>query len=154
MARAAGRGVVYDKKWNKEWKGEISDLERKIILEKQAGPLDLKKDLGENYLSLFRDYLGKEFPKYITSFPYVRFYRDKGYKVIGAPLGLGEYQGKFFGLSNGSIFLGNVNIEEFSRRCIKEKSEGIITTAWVSFPPEIFYLGLIATSQFTWKGAE
>ncbi len=151
VARAANRGVVYDKKWNKEWKEGLPNLEGEV-LEKFSQSIDLEKDLGENYLSLFKDYLGKDFPKYITSFPYVKFYQDKGYKVIGGPATLGNCLDDYYNLPNYNRSLAN--IREFSRRCIKEKGEGIVTTCWWDFPFEILYLGLIATGQFTWKGTE
>ncbi len=144
VARAANRGVVYDKRWDREWREELPDLEREV-LEKFGQPLNLKEDLGKDYLSLFKHYLGKEFPKYITSFPYIKFYQDRGYKVIGAPSALSS---NFIKRPNYQRPVHN--IKEFSKRCIKEKIEGMITTSWQNFPFEILYLGLIATGQFTW----
>lgn len=150
VARAAGKGIVHDKRWDEKWEKELPNLEKEI-LGKFSQPLNLEKDLGENYLFLFRNYLGKDFPKYVTSFPYLKFYQDKRFKVIGAPITMGNTDFQF-GLPNYGRFLAN--IREFSRRCIQEKAEGILTTAWYNFPLEILYLGLIVTSQFSWGRIE
>lgn len=151
VARGSGKGVVYDARWKKEWAAELTDLER-VVTGKFAGPCDLERELSAEYLALFRSYLGPEFPKYMTPFPNLRFFKERGFQVIGAPTTLGNTVDETFGLPNYARFLGN--IRQFSRRCIEENALGLVTTAWYDFPVEILDLGLMATAQFAWHGGE
>ena len=119
-------------------------------MEKFARPLDLERELTPEYLQMFRRCLGADFPKYITAFPYLRFLKDKGFEVIGAPTTLGNRIDDTFGLPNYNRFLGN--IRTCTQRCIEEQVRGVLTTAWYDFPPEILDLGLMATAQYAWAG--
>lgn len=93
--------------------------------------------------------MGCGFPKHISSFPYIRFYQDKGFRVIGGPTSLGDCLDDEYELPNFTRFIAN--IREFSKAVVREKAEGIITTAWWNFPPEILLPGLVAASQFSWN---
>ncbi|MDD5598714.1 MAG: family 20 glycosylhydrolase [Victivallaceae bacterium] len=150
VARGTGYGVVHDKRWDGEWSRELQEPE-KTVLAKFSKGIDLEKELAAgNYLKIFGRYLGRGFPKYVNAFPYIGFYRDKGFRVIGAPTTLGNGIDDTFGLPNYSRFL--CNIREFSNKCVKEKLLGLVTTAWYNFPPEILSLGIMATAQHTWRG--
>jgi len=108
-----------------------------------------EEDLGPKYLSYFKKYLGAGFPKYMKAFPYIEFYQDSGFQVIAAPTAIGNGE-LWHGLPNFVRFVPN--IQAFARRCIENgKVPGMITTAWYDYPPEILYLGLIATAKFTWE---
>lgn len=149
VARASGKGVVYDRRWNDRWAAERSELD-KTVMAHFARPLDLEGDLTPEYLRMFRPYLGSDFPKYMTGFPYLRFFQDQGFQVVGAPTTLGNRMDDTFGLPNYARFLGN--IRAFTESCIAASSRGILTTAWYDFPPEILDLGLMATAQYAWSG--
>lgn len=149
VARAAGYGVVHDKRWDYEWKDELQEPEKTIVAKFSRG-IDFSKELGKEYLDIFGKYLGEEFPKYIESFPNIRFFKEKGFSVIGAPTTLGNRIDDTFGLPNYNRFLGN--IREFSNACIRENTIGLVTTAWYNFPPEILDLGIMASAQFAWCG--
>ena len=150
VARGTGYGIVHDKRWDGEWKRELQEPE-KTVVEKFSKGIDLEKELSnKNYLQVFRKYLGDNFPKYINAFPYVEFYRDKGFKVIAAPTTLGNRIDDTFGLPNYTRFLGN--IRAFADKSIENNMLGLATLAWYNFPPEILHLGIMATGQNCWRG--
>ncbi len=150
IPRAADRGLVYDKRWKTKWRKELSNLDRDI-LEKCAQPIDLEKDLGDKYLSVFRKYLGKEFPKYITPFPYINFYKDKGFKVIGAPYLCGEE-----GLAKWYIYphfqSALPHISTYCQRLSDKNSLGIVSTWWTAeaIPFETSWYSIIGTAEYSW----
>jgi hypothetical protein len=138
-------GIVRDRKWDSVWKKLAVDRD-KFGLE-GIFPIDMKKDLGEKFLKVFGKYLGPEFPKYVKSFPYLGYYRDKGFSVIGAPSALAGWNFNY----DRSI----ANIAGFARRCGQERTGGIMTTSWFSnHPPEILYAGLVTTAAFAWNTGE
>lgn len=151
VARGTGYGIVHDVRWNREWNQNLGEPE-KTIVEKFSKGIDLEKELSDKgYLKVFRRYMGTDFPKYINAFPYVDFYRDKGFKIIGAPSTLGNRIDDTFGLPNYSRSLNNIRV--FSNKCIQENLLGLITAAWYNFPPEILSLGIMATGQNCWHGS-
>lgn len=145
------RGVVYDRKWQNEWAKEITGLEKENML-RFGRFMDLKAELEPEYMSKFLPYLGSEFPKYIKAFPYLKFYKDNGFEVIGAPLleHLFSKTGEWEWLL--SIQRPVKNIFAFTMRCIEEDAMGIMGTAWGNYIPEVIYPGIIAIAQFSWTG--
>lgn len=147
------RGVVYDKRWQNEWAEEIKGLEKENTL-KFGRFLDLEKELEPEYKKKFLPYLGNKFPKYIKAFPYLKFYKDSGFEVIGAPL-LDHLFAEPYDLSwLLSIQRPVKNIFAFTKRCIQERALGIISTSWKNYPVEVLYPGIIATAQFSWTGGK
>lgn len=149
VARAAGYGIVHDKRWNNEWYAELQEPEKTIVAKFSQG-IDFTKDLGNDYLNIFGKYLGPDFPKHVTPFPNIHFFNDNGFTLIGAPTTLGNRIDDTFGLPNYNRFLGN--IREFANACINKNTLGLVTTAWYNFPPEILDLGILASAQFAWNG--
>lgn len=149
VARGAGYGVVSDKRWRTEWASELEEPQRTIVNNFSRG-IDLANDLGDNYMENFGQYLGPDFPKYMSAFPNLGFLADKGFQVIGGPTTLGNRIDETFGLPNFNRFLGN--IREFSAACIRHQALGLVTTAWYNFPPEILPFGIMVTAQSTWSG--
>jgi hypothetical protein len=145
------RSVGYDRRWLDEWFDELPAKWLPSILEDtpRGEGKSLEDDLGTKYLDYFRKYLGDGYPKYLKAFPYLEFYQDHGYEVIAAPTAIGNHE-RWHGLPNFVRFIPNIHA--FAQRCIKNgKVPGMITTAWYNYPPEILYLGLIATAKFTWE---
>lgn len=150
VARSAQLSRAYDNRWDKEWKGELSDLESET-LKRSNSAVNLKKAVGEEFLSTFGKYLGEEFPKRITSFPYLGYYQDKGYKVIGAPACtyVPEYG---YRIPNPLAYIQITrNIKAFSDACIKNNARGVITTSWGYLRPEVSNYALLITSRSTWE---
>jgi len=138
--------VVYDERWQGEWKAELSDVTARTLAA-FAQPVDLTKRLGGEFSQVFGSYLGDQQPKFVRAFPYLEYYQAHGHPVIGAPAGA----------SNTSEWLGlpdfpryGHNIKAFAERCAEASGKGLITTAWFNFPPEAFYFSLIATAQYAW----
>ncbi|MBO3804275.1 MAG: family 20 glycosylhydrolase [Candidatus Brockarchaeota archaeon] len=145
------RSAGYDRRWLGEWLDELPARWLPSILEgaRRAGGRSFEEELGPKYLSYFKRYLGGGFPKYLRAFPYIEFYQDNGFQVIAAPTAIGDGE-LWHGLPNFARFVPN--IRAFARRCIENgKVPGLITTAWYNYPPEILYLGLVATAKFTWE---
>jgi len=145
------RSLGYDQRWLDEWRDEIPakwlpSLLRRMPAERGRS---FEEDLGPKYITYFKKYLGDGFPKYLKAFPYIEFYQDHGFKVIAAPTAIGNHEW-WHGLPNFVRFIPNIHT--FAQRCIENgKVPGMITTAWYNYPPEILYLGLIATAKFTWE---
>ena len=138
--------TIYDEKWDSLWQGELGDLERNIM-DTFATGVPLEESLGKQFLSVYGSYLGDDFPKRIKGYPYLEFFMDKGFKVIGAPTALGNGD-NYHSLPNYWRFIPN--IKTISERCQEAGAEGVITTAWYNYMPLMFHLGLGATTQFTW----
>jgi hypothetical protein len=146
VARHAKRGITCDIGWEKEWKDELNDLESSIVRD-FAKKISFEKELNENFMKIFGPYLGNEFPKRIKGFPYLEFYLDKGFKVLGSPTALANGD-NYHMLPNYWRFIPN--IRAFAERCIETGAEGILTTSWYNYHPFMFHLGIGATAQFAW----
>jgi hypothetical protein len=149
IARYDRRGepvTTHDSRWDDEWNDELDDLERTIMSNFATG-VPLEESLGKNFLELYGPYLGDQFPKRIKGFPYIEFYRDKGFKVIGGPTSLGNGD-SYHTLPNYWRFIPN--IRTICERTMEAGAEGVITTAWYNYHPTMFHLGIGATAQFSW----
>jgi hypothetical protein len=138
--------VVYDGKWQSDWKSELSEVTANTM-KIFAESVDLEKRLGGDFSRVFGQYLGNELPKYVRSFPYLEYYLASGRKVIGAPAG-GSNTSDWLGLPDYPRYTHN--IKAFAERSLKAGAEGIVTTAWYNFPYEALYPSLLATAQFAW----
>jgi len=145
------RSAGFDRRWLGEWFDELPAKWLPSILEggSRRRAKSFEEDLGPKYLSYFKKYLGTGFPKYLKAFPYIEFYQDNGFNVIAGPTAIGNDE-LWHGLPNFVRFIPNIHA--FAQRCIENgKVPGMITTAWYNYPPEMLYLGLIATAKFTWE---
>ncbi|MCM8777215.1 MAG: beta-N-acetylhexosaminidase [Candidatus Omnitrophica bacterium] len=145
------RGVVYDRRWQNEWAKEITGLEKENTL-KFGRFMNLEKELEPEYKSKFLPYLGDKFPKYIKAFPYLKFYKDSGFEVIGAPLLDHLFADTYDWKWLLSVQRPVRNIFAFTKRCIEEGALGIVGTSWRNYPVEVIYHGIITTAQFSWAG--
>ena len=135
-----------DSGWDNEWKHETTDLERSIM-NVFVRTVPLKDNLSDNFMNVYGNYLGDEFPKRIKGFPYIEFYQNKGFKVLGAPTCLGNGD-DYNTLPNYWRFIPN--IKTAAERCIEAGTEGMVTTAWYNYHPAMFHMGIGATAQFSW----
>ena len=152
VARYGRRGrpaIVYDQRWDSEWKNELTELE-KSVMKTYGHAVPLEKNLGQDFLDLFGDYLGDEFPKRIRSYPYLEFYKNKGFKVIAGPTA-GNKGDNYYSMPN--YWRHIPNIEVACRRCEEVQGEGVITTAWHNSMPLMAHLGLAATAQYAWSAS-
>lgn len=147
VARPEGRGVVVDRRWKGEWAGELDGVERRMI-EQFTAPIDFENDLSEGFRARFGGYLGEEFPKRVRAFPYLEYYRDQGFRVIGCGAG-----GSNFSLWNGLPDLPRYldNIATWSRRAAEAGCLGVVTSAWYDFPVESLAPGIMCTGQTAWN---
>ncbi len=148
IPRPKWNALTYDKRWDTQWKDELGLLERKILYE-YGKPVDLEKELEGEYLSQFKDYLGEEFPKYIHAFPYLKFYLDKGFKVIGAGSMVHNFLKRCPDYEHERAFS---NIKEFCRCCIEKNALGFVATSWQNTPAELYHPGILWTAKFGWEG--
>lgn len=146
LARPFERGNIYDQRWDSEWRSELSDLEHDVIMN-FARSADLEEIVSASGAEHFKKYFGEEFPKRIKGLPYYEYYRDLGFKVIGAPTTLGNGD-NFHTLPNYWRFVPNIRTH--CERSIESGAEGVITTAWYNYAPLVFHFGLAATAQFAW----
>lgn len=145
VARGSG-SVCYDERWDAEWAAELSDVTRHT-LDHFARPVRLDRDLTDQYLAAYRDYLGDELPKYVRAFPYLEYYQDRGRTVFGGPTCSGN-RSRWHTLPDLPRF--GENIKTFADRCIEAEAAGLITTAWYNHSPELLHYGIITTAEFTW----
>ena len=129
-----------------QWKGELTDLEISVM-KTFIRQVDLKENLSKSFMDLYGKYLGDEFPKRIKAYPYIEFYQDKGFKVIGAPTCLGNGD-DYHTLPNYWRFIPN--IKTAAERCMEAGTIGMIATSWYNYHPMMFHLGIGATAQYTW----
>lgn len=149
IARYNRRGqpvTTYDERWDSEWTDELTDLERSIMKTFARG-VPLEESLGKEFMDLYGPYLGDKFPKRIKGYPYLEFYMDKGFKVIGAPTTLGNGD-SYHTLPNYWRFIPNIRTA--CERAHEAGAEGVITTAWYNYIPLMFHFGLAATAHFAW----
>ena len=137
---------VYDKRWQTEWKAELSDVTAQTLAF-FGHPVPLESDLSERFLKVYRRYLGDRFPKAVRAFPYLEFFQDHGRRVICGPTCSGNTS-DWLSLPDFARY-GN-NIKLFAERAFEAEAEGLITTAWYNLPPEMINFGLIATAHFAW----
>lgn len=137
---------VADLGWDHEWKEDLTDLETSVM-ETFIRRVDLKENLSQDFMSLYGKYLGDEFPKRIKAYPYIEFYQDKGFTVIGAPTCLGNGD-DYHTLPNYWRFIPNIRTA--AERCIQAGTLGMVTSAWYNYHPVMFHMGIGATAQFTW----
>jgi len=137
-------GVIYDTYWNDSGKTATY-----ANIGNRYSHAENMNDIGDDFLKRFGKYLGPEFPRLIKSFPYLEYYQDHGFDVLGAPSCLGQRFDLADGLENFSRTIPNMR--GFAARCAESGSAGMVTTAWFNYPVEFLYYGLLATAQYTWK---
>jgi hypothetical protein len=101
-------------------------------------------------IKLFRKYWdGGRFPESNKSFPYLRFYQDHGFKVIGAPASRCGGTGAI----NPNNQMHIPNIRGFAGRIAENKATGIVATSWSECggPLESTWYGLVAAGAFSWN---
>jgi len=145
--------IVYDSRWRDEWAADLGDLENRVLksfADVHGEPKHLEESLGYDFLVKFRNYLGPNYPKYITGFPYIGFYKEQGFKVIGSPGMLADARADLrHNLPHFERFFHN--IKSFARRIKDEQQLGIISAATNDWPFETMLQGIIATAQFGWR---
>ncbi len=140
------RGIVYDRRWLDEWKGELPEVTAKTLAA-FAQPVELDEGLGPELLRVYGAYLGDQLPKLARAFPYLEYYQAAGRNVIGAPAGASNTS-EWLGLPDFPRYAHN--IRTVAERCAEAGAQGLVTTAWYNFPPEALYFSLLATAQFAW----
>ena len=140
------RVIVYDRYWDEP--SQANPYRNTGNFHSRGGE-DLR-GLGGDFMSRFGKYLGSEFPLLIKSFPYLEYYRDHGFKTLGAPSCLGQRFDMDDGLENFNRTIPNMR--GFAARCAEAGADGMVTTAWFNYPVEFLYYGLLATAQYAWNG--
>lgn len=146
---ARGFGVVADSIWFGERIKELSETEQRTV-RRFARNTNLIKELPGSLKEKFAAYLGPEFPERIRAFPYLEYYQELGFKVIGASAG-GSNTSMWHGLPDFPRY--SENTRAFCRRLNSAGALGIITTAWYNVPPEAMVPGIMAAGQFAWNPA-
>jgi len=145
--------IVYDSRWREQWAADLGDLENRVLksfADVHGEPKHLEESLGRDFLVKFRKYLGPNYPKYVTGFPYIAFYKDNGFRVIGSPGLLADATVDLrHNLPHFERFFHN--IKSFAGRIKEEEQLGIISAATNDWPPETMLHGIIATAQFGWR---
>ena len=107
----------------------------------------------DDVLEVFRPYWDEgtgEFPEMIKGFPYIKYFHDKGYKVLGAA----RYQGDWR--------IRVPNTTAFCEALADEGAEGMVNTHWPGRtfyplfysggePLEISWLPILATAESAWS---
>jgi len=147
VARPEGCGVVVDRRWKEEWAGELDEVERRMI-DRFTAPIDFETDFSAEFLDRFGPYLGEGFPKRVRAFPYLEYYRDRGFRVIGCGAGGSNYS-LWNGLPDFPRYMDN--IAAWSRRMAESGCMGVVTSAWYDFPIETLMPGIMCTGQTAWN---
>ena len=122
----------------------------KAFADVHGEPRHLEETLGHDFLVKFRSFLGPNYPKYITGFPYLGIYKDKGFRIIGSPGLLADAREDLrYNLPHFERFFHN--IKSFAGRIKEEGQFGVISAATNDWPSETLLQGIIATAQFGWR---
>lgn len=149
VLRPFGRGIVTDISREKENFAGLNEPE-KLIARTFAKSVDLDSIRKERPdLEWFMKYLGTDYPRSFTAFPFLDLFRDAGFKVICVPTTLGNTVDELYGLPNFMRF--RKNIRAFSEKCKQTGALGLVTSSWYDFPPEILEMGIISTANDLWK---
>jgi len=139
-----------DRRWrtDKSWQAEIDDVAQRVLDSFCGeGVEDVESTLGEDFMKRYGPYLGQHFPKYFRAFPYLEYYQDKGFRVIGMPTALGETD-SFLGLPNFPRCTANIQI--CCERMAQAKAMGVITSAWYTYPAAMYPMGIPTTAYYAW----
>lgn len=143
-----GYETVYDRSWDNIDRGEFTDLQKIVFQMRETGGINMR-ELDEKFFSTYGAYFGEEFPEYIRPFPYLEFYMDRGFKVIGAP--------SVHGCAGGYIMpdplLATANINLLGRRMSERNGEGMVATWWtaVAIPFEMCWYAWIVAANSAWS---
>ncbi len=149
VARPADLPQIADRSW-KECDFAGLDEPEKTIARAYAEIVDVAQTLESTpAMRNFKPYLGDGLPKYFTAFPFFDFYRQQGFRVIGAPSALGNTMDDLYGMPNAAR--ARANIRAFAAKCVNGGGLGLVTSSWYNFPPEILDLGIIDTAQHAWR---
>ncbi len=139
--------VVRDQSWDDSDFVGLPDVQREIFKVFGKSCKMAEGDLNEEYLELYRPYLGDQFPRYVRAFPYLEYYRDQGFKVIAMPTALGNTD-NYLGAPNQARF--TANIAAFAKRTREVGAMGMITSAWFPFPEAAYPFGITLAGQYSW----
>ena len=144
---------TYDKRWEDgTWTPEATDVARWVLdVFGEGGCADVEASLGEEFMREYGSYLGDQFPKYFRAFPYLEYYMDHGFKVIGMPTSLGNTD-NYLGMPNQARFAANVRV--CCERVAEAGAMGVITSAWHFFPSPAYPLGISTAAHYSWGLAD
>ena len=144
-----GNVFVCDKRWKDgTWTAELEDVEAGVLnffVHKAVD--DVVETLGPDYMARYGAYLGDEVPKRFKAYPYIEYYMDQGFRVVGMPTTLGNTD-NYLGMPNQARFTSNIRV--CSERIARAGALGVITSAWYLFPSPLFPIGISTTGQYTW----
>lgn len=146
-------GHVYlcDKRWmDGTWTSELEDVEKSVLhhfVTEANAQEDLIATLGPDYMARYGAYLGDEIPKRFRAFPYLEYYQDKGFKVVGMPTAMGNHD-NYLGLPNQTRFMANIRV--CAERVVQAGALGVISSNWFTFPAPFYPLGIVTTGSYTW----
>lgn len=98
--------------------------------------------LPEHIRQTFEPYWrNRHYPRRFKTYPYVKFFQDRGFKVIGASASSKrDWSGRY------------ANNKRFSERLVSEKALGLVNTHWSgSVPIESSWYGLLACAEYSWS---
>ena len=114
------------------------------------------EDIPAQTLKSYKKYLDSEhFPKMVNSLPYIRFFQDRGFKVIGAST-LGRCE-------NSCLFpdytIRIPNVMQWAKTMVRNNGLGVISTSWAKTetmappgaPLEMMWYGMIASAEYYWS---
>ncbi len=114
---------------------------------------EITDQVPEYVLDIFRPYWDEgagEFPEKIKGFPYIRYFQDKGFKVLGAARYQGDWRNRV------------PNTTAFCEALSEEGAEGMVNTHWPGRtlyplfysggePLEVSWLPILATAEASWS---
>ena len=147
VGRPDSKGVIVDRRWETEWANQLDPVERRMI-EQFAKAIDFETDLSPEFLARFGKYLGERLPERVRAFPYLEYYQDLGFQVMGAPAG-GSNRSTWRALPDFPRYADNINV--FCRRAHEAGALGVVTSAWFDFPVDALVPAIMYTGQWAWN---
>lgn len=141
---------TYDSRWTDgTWTQEADDVELRVLqfFASHGGSKDVRSVLGPAFMERYGKYLGPHFPKFFKAFPYLEYYQDQGFQVIGMPTSMGNTD-NYLGMPNQARFTANIRV--CCERMAQAGAMGVITSAWYPFPAAMYPLGICTAGFYSW----
>lgn len=148
-----GDGCNASQKWYIKNHGEWDSSIEKMVPPPHFGFIE---DIPKSVMRIYEKYWDtKSFPMLVKAFPYTKFFKDRGYRVIGASAVRVSKDGPFF----PDHILHIANIKQWAHQISKHNELGVVSTAWArsdslappNAPFELCWYSLVASGEYYWS---
>lgn len=154
IPRLAWQGVRASQRWYHKNYGKVDGSLEDLLPLPDSGYIE---EIPEYVMKVYKKYWNtNDFPMMVKAFPYIKFLRDRGYKIIGASAVKDSRDSLFPSLQH----IGN--IKAWANQIVRHGELGVISTAWArsntlaqpTAPFELCWYSIIASGEYYWSAQE